>query len=590
MSILPKYARGSEHWAISYYEPSWDGSHAAVGLSPGGSEDAIIHFFDLNSGQELNESIDRALFGAVQWRPDGRSIYYNRLQKLGPNDSSIERETKSRVYLHTLGTDPDSDAAVFGYGVSPAITLKPEDIPIVVVYPGSSYAFGLVEHGVQNENTLYIAPLAAATGSKTAWRKLYDVDQDVTGFTVHGDDLYLQSHKGASRYKVLHVALSAPDIAHVDVVLPASDAVVRDLGAAKDALYVQLLDGGIGRLVRIPYGGQPESVALPFEGSIYLSSVDVRLPGLLLTMTCWTKAFKIYSYEPASKQIADTGLQPRGQFDDPADVESVEVKVKSYDGTMVPLSIVYKKGVKRDGSNPTILKGYGAYGINSDPGFDPRNLAWFEQGGVIAVAHIRGGGEYGEDWHLAGKGPTKPNTWKDFIACAEYLIQSKYTSSAELAIQGQSAGGITVGRSITERPDLFAVALDLVPVSDTLRVELSPNGPPNIAEFGTAKTEEGFKALYEMSAYEHVKQGAAYPAIMITTGFNDPRVASWQPGKLAARLQAATSSGKPVLLRVDYDAGHGFGSTKTQRETEMADEFSFALWQFGVAGFQPGKR
>src|SRR5262249_21383984 len=158
------------------------------------------------------------------------------------------------------------------------------------------------------------------------------------------------------------------------------------------------------------------------------------------------------------------------------------------DGTMIPLSIVYRKGVKLDGSNPTLLKAYGAYGITQEPGFDPKNLAWFDQGGVIAVAHVRGGGEYGEDWHVAGKGPTKPNTWKDFIACAEYLITSKYTSTAKLAIQGGSAGGITVGRSITDRPDLFAVALDLVPESDTLRSELTPTGPANIPEFGTVKT------------------------------------------------------------------------------------------------------
>jgi prolyl oligopeptidase len=314
------------------------------------------------------------------------------------------------------------------------------------------------------------------------------------------------------------------------------------------------------------------------------------VPGALLEMTTWTKAAQIYAYDPGSRQVSNTKLQPAGPFDAPADLESVEVKARSYDGTLIPLSIVYKKGLKLDGSNPTLLEGYGAYGISGDPFFDPRYLAWYERGGVFAVAHIRGGGEYGEDWHLAGKMLTKHNTWRDFIASAQYLIDQKYTTSAKLAIEGGSAGGITIGRSITERPDLFAAAIDAVPMSDAVRTEFTPNGPPNIPEFGTVKTEDGFKGLYEMSAYHHVKDGTAYPAVMVTTGFNDPRVISWEPGKMAARLQAATSSGKPILLRVDYDAGHGFGSTKTQREEEMADEMSFMLWQFGVPDFQAVKR
>src|SRR5439155_751187 len=192
-------------------------------------------------------------------------------------------------------------------------------------------------------------------------------------------------------------------------------------------------------------------------------------------------------------------------------------------------------------------------------------------------AHVRGGGEYGEDWHLAGKLLTKPNTWRDFIACAEYLIEHKYTAAARLAGDGGSAGGITIGRGITDRPDLFAAALDEVGMSDAVRVELSPNGPPNIPEFGSTKTADGFKGLYEMSAYHHVTDGTAYPAVLLTTGINDPRVTPWQPAKLAARLQAATSSGKPILLRVDYEAGHGIGSTKSQRQELLADQWSFLL-------------
>jgi prolyl oligopeptidase len=584
-----KYATpGGPHDAISYYAPSLDGRYVAFGVSPAGSEDAVLRVIDTQTGRETGDVIDRVQFGSPSWLPDGHSFVYNRLQKLGPDSAPTDRYLKSRAYLHVLGTGPDKDALVFGDGV-PGVQIVPTDIPFVVTPPGTSYAIGIIAHGVQNEVTAYAAPTKSLAGAEVPWKKLCDVQDDITGFDIYGDDVYLQSHKDASRFKVLHTKLSNPDVAHADVVLPPSEAVVRNIAAAEDALYVQELDGGLGRLVRIPYGRAPQTVALPFDGSLGLSATDQRVPGTLLDMASWTKAAKILAYDPATKQVTNTKLQPAGRFDDPADVESVEVKAPSYDGTLVPLSIVYKKGLKLDGSNPTLLEGYGAYGITLDPFFDPKLLAWFERGGVFAVAHVRGGGEYGEDWHLAGKLLNKPNTWKDFIACAEYLINHHYTSTPHLAIEGGSAGGITVGRSITERPDLFAAAIDAVPSSDMLRMENTPNGPPNIPEFGTVKNEDGFKALYEMSAYDHVKDGTAYPAVLVTTGFNDPRVISWQPGKMAARLQAATSSGKPVLLRVDYEAGHGFGSTKTQREVELADQMSFVLWQFGVEGFQPAQ-
>lgn len=521
--------------------------------------------------------------------PDGRSFVYNRLQKLTPSSAPTDRYLNSRAYLHVLGDNPDQDRLVFGSGVS-TVKVEPSDIPFVATSPGTPYALGIVAHGVRNENTLYVAPIEALSGATTPWKLICDVDDDVTGIDVHGSDLYLLSHHQASRYKVLHTKLTNPDVAHAEVVVPPSEAVIQNIAAANDALYVQELDGGIGRLFRLVYsGGKPAQIPLPFDGSVALSGTDQRIAGTLLELTTWTKAPKIYTYEATTETVTDTKLQPVGKFDEPTDLESVEVKAKSYDGTMVPLSIVYKKGLKLDGSNPTLLEGYGSYGITLDPYFDPRRIAWFERGGVFAVAHVRGGGEYGEDWHLAGKLLTKPNTWKDFIACAEYLINQKYTTKARLAIEGGSAGGITIGRSITERPDLFAVAIDAVPMSDVVRSEFTPNGPPNIPEFGTVKEADGFKALYEMSGYHHIKDGVAYPAVMVTTGFNDPRVVSWEPGKMAARLQAASSGGKPILLRVDYDAGHGIGSTKTQREEEQADEMSFALWQFGMPGFQAAK-
>ena len=232
----------------------------------------------------------------------------------------------------------------------------------------------------------------------------------------------------------------------------------------------------------------------------------------------------------------------------------------------MPLSIVHRKGLKLDGTNPTILYGYGAYGISQTPYFRPTWLPWFERGGVIAFAHVRGGGEYGEDWYKAGYQATKPNTWKDAIACAEWLIAQKYTSTPKLAIMGGSAGGIFVGRSITERPDLFGAAIDAVPGfrRDALGIRRR-TACPTFPSSARSRPRTGFKALYAMSPYHWVKDGTPYPAVLVTTGINDPRVDAWEAAKMAARLQAATSSGKPVLLRIDYDAGHGIGSTKKQR-------------------------
>jgi prolyl oligopeptidase len=315
-------------------------------------------------------------------------------------------------------------------------------------------------------------------------------------------------------------------------------------------------------------------------------SADPRLPGVFVRLTSWVKAPAVYAYDPRAKRFADTKLQPRGPLDEPADVEAVEVKVRAADGTLVPLSIIHKRGLKLDGSNPTLIHGYGSYGISQLPFFNPQLLAWYERGGVYAVAHVRGGGEYGEEWHRAGQKETKPNTWRDFISCAEYLVERRYTTPARLAGMGQSAGGILVGRAVTERPDLFGAAVISVGLTDMLRYETTANGVPNVPEFGSVRTPEGFKALHEMSAYHHVKDGAAYPAVLVTTGINDPRVEPWLPAKMAARLQAATSSGRPVLLRVDYNAGHGVGSTRRQFAEELADIMTFLLWQFGDPAFR----
>jgi len=575
------------HYSIDYYTPSPDGKLVAVGIAPGGSESAVLHVLDAATGKELGEHIDRAQFGAIAWLPNNRSFFYNRLRKLGPDEPRPSYYLNSRAYLHQLGNDPDKDAPVFGNGLSASISMGESDFPFIALPVGSKYALAVDAHGVQNELTIYAAKVVDVHDAAAPWRKIADVPDDSTGFDIHGDHLYLVTHHDAPRFKVVRLNLADGNFQTAEVVMAPSEAVVVGVGVAADAVYVQKLDGGIGRLFRIPFeGGAAKPVPLPFDGAIEELFVNAAEPGVYVRAASWTKSPVYLHYDPKTTQVADTKIVPPSPVDF-SGIESEEVKAKAADGTLVPLSIVHKRGLKLDGSHPTLLHGYGSYGITYDPGFDPASLAWLERGGVVAVAHIRGGGEYGEDWHNGGRKATKLNTITDFIACAQYLIEHKYTSPQHLAGEGTSAGGITIGGAITERPDLFGAALDNVGMSDDLRAELQVNGPANIPEFGTVKDEQDFHHLLSISGYHRIKDQTAYPAVLLTTGINDPRVDPWQMNKMTARLQAASSSGRPILLRVDYDAGHGgIGATRTQHTNLLTDQYSFLLWQLGDPDFQ----
>ena len=575
------------HSSLDYYAPSPDNKYVVAGISPAGSEASVIRIIDVATGKPLGDTIDRAQYASPSWLADGRLIY-SRLQKLGPDAPVTDKYQNQRVFLHTVGTDPDKDVALFGAGVSPLAKLEPVELAVAGVPPGSKWAVAAAVNGVQREIRLFVAPVASLDGANTPWVKVTERSDEVTDFTMQGDDLYLLSHKGASRFKVLKTSLAKPSVATAEVVIAPSAAVVTGLAAGNDAIYVRKMNAGMSELWRLPRGAKSaEKIALPYTGDIETLNVDPRRRDAIIDLGGWTHAGGFYVYDPAARKLVDTKLQPQGPYDNPPDLVSREVMAKAADGTMVPMSIVHRKGLAMDASNPTILYGYGAYGISQTPFFRPTWLPWFDRGGVLAVAHVRGGGEYGEDWYKAGYKATKPNTWRDAIACAEWLIANKVTSTPKLSIMGGSAGGIFVGRSITERPDLFGAAVNQVPVSDTVRAETTSNGIPNIPEFGSVKTEEGFKALLAMSAYHNVKDGVKYPAMLLTTGINDPRVDAWEAAKMAARLQAASTSAKPILLRIDYEAGHGFGTTKKQAYEERADTFAFLFREAGVKPFAP---
>ncbi|TMG82732.1 MAG: hypothetical protein E6H78_14020 [Betaproteobacteria bacterium] len=470
-----------KHNAIDYFAASPDNKYVAYGISIGGSEESVLHVIDMATGKDTSDVIDRANFGSPSWLADGR-LLYNRLQKLAPNAPVTEKYVNSRAYVHTLGTNPDDDVPLLGAGLAPAVAMEPGEYPIVANPIGSKYLIGLVINGVQNEFKLYVSSVASMAGDKTPWVKVVDNADEVTAFDVMGDSLYLLTHKNASRFKVMRASLSKPDFAAAALVVPPSEAVVTGIAAAHDALYVRRMNGGVSDFLKVGHapGAKPALIKLPYPGDVDGLTTDARRAGAVFNLGGWTRFGGYFAYDAKSGKVTDTGIQPQGKYDNPPNLVSTEVKVKAKDGTLVPLSIVHKKGIKLDGSNPTILYGYGAYGISTTPFYRPTFLPWFNRGGVFAVAHVRGGGEYGEDWHKAGYKLTKANTWNDAIACAQWLVAHKYTSSPKLAIMGGSAGGIFVGRSITERPELFGAAIDEVPVSDTLRAEFSSNGVPNI--------------------------------------------------------------------------------------------------------------
>lgn len=582
-------ADGSPH-AIEFFQASNNGKFVAYAVSAGGSEEAVIHVMDVATGKDVMAPIDRAHYSYVAWLPDDSGFFYMRLQALAKDAPETDKYQHASAFFHRM--KGGADVAVVTAGTDTHLKIAAAEMPVVMPVVGTGWTVAIPANGVENEIDLYAAPTAKALDPKLKWRKLVGRESQVTGFAIHGDDLYLLTHLNASRYKVIRTSVSHPDLQMPDVVVAPGEEVVDHIAAAKDGLYIQSRDATVGKLYRLAYAkdAQPELVRLPAAGAVRIVDADLTRAGVVVAIDSWTHDEAFYAVAGNGGAVTDTGLQQAGKYGAPADLVAEEVRVKSHDGLEIPLSIVHRKDMKLDGSNPLILEAYGAYGVVDNPGYAPRELAWYELGGVYATCHVRGGGIYGENWHLAGKQLSKPNTWKDTIACGEWLVKNGYTSSAKMGLDGGSAGGITVGRAITERPDLFAVAMPEVGVLNAVRAETSANGVPNIPEFGTVKDKQQFNGLLEMDAFHHVQDGVKYPATLLTTGINDPRVPAWESMKMAARLQAATTSGKPVLLRIQYDGGHGIGSTKKQRQELAADRWSFMLWQFGDARFQPAAK
>ena len=564
--------------------PSIDGRFVAMGFSAKGAEYSEIRILDVDEGKLLPESFYPS-YGPIGWTMDSKYLFYDAGSTSDTKSLEIEQNRKTK--LHKVGTDFAGDADFFSNKSYPGLGIQPKEFPFASVdesYP--DYVFGQV-YTVQNEMKVFYAPASGLTSGKLAWGVLCKPSDDlVRGMVFQGDRVYAVTHAGAPRYKVVRTSVKHPDWAHAETVLPEAKDSVQSITKSKDYLFVAYSNGIVGRLVRYEFAtGKASEVALPASGTLSVTCPDFRTNRCIVTLTSWTSPTTLYDLDGEkgafTKSIFNTDVTYPG-FDT---LVAEEVEVPGHDGTPIPLSIIHKKGLPLDGSASCILEGYGAYGISYDPSFSVRRSVAL-RGVVLAYAHVRGGSEKGEAWYKAGYKATKPNTWLDFISCAEYLVKKGYTSPAHLAGTGTSAGGILISRAITSRPDLFAAAVCNVGDANAMRMEFSPNGPVNTPEFGTVKDPAECAALYEMDGVQHVRPGTKYPAVLCVAGWNDPRVIAWEPGKFAAALQNASTSGKPVFLKVNYDNGH-FTEEKVVTFRNFAAQDAFMLWQTGHKDFQP---
>lgn len=581
--VLVDPAAGATPGAINYFLPSWDGRYVAYGISSGGSENASLHILEVTTGRPVGQPIPRAMgwgLTPVAWTPDSRSVVFNLLPQLPPGAPAADTFKDSGVYSLEVAAG-SAPQLVFSDQSLPLLDLDRLDYASLQFSPDSRWVVASVNDTTDAQYKLFLAPVTDLGRPNARWRQIAAVADGVRSIVLKGDDLFMLTHNNAPGFRIAKLRLTAGMFKDATPFLPEQRGVLVEMSAGSDALYAGVRDAFDTHIVRIPYtGGEVEQVELPGNGSANLASDDAhQRSGLLVAIQSWTDSTRLFSWDPVSRKAIDTGIMPVGSFNRLPDIEVTKVMVPSHDGTQVPLTILARRNVRKDGSNPTILYGYGAYGLTTDPVFNPTLAAWLARGGIYAIAGVRGGGEFGRAWHVAGAKATKPNTWKDGIACAEYLIANGYTSAAKLGAVGVSAGGIFAGRMLTSRPDLFRAIVIQVGVTDTLRSEFSANGATNVSEFGTVTNEQEFRALKEMSTYDHIVRGTRYPAVLLTHGMNDPRVDVWASLKTGARLQQATASGRPVLLRLEREAGHGVGSTRNQRLEEYADIYSFLLWQ-----------
>ena len=589
----PNKASSKGSIAVDFFVPSFGGTYVAAALSENGSEDSAAHVFEVSTGKELTDVVPRVNFatagGSIAWKADNSGFYYTRYpqgNERPPEDANFYQQ----VYFHKLGTDPKQDTYVIG-----------KDFPRIAE----------IQLHTSDDGRWLLAAVSNGDGGQYA-HYVMDVDGHWTQITHFEDGivsaqfgpgerggdaaLYLLSRKNAPRGQILRLPLAHPDLSQAKVIVPqtsggpeeADRASIERFVPTPGYLYVIDIMGGPSR-VRV-FNGKGEPLPAPPLPAICSVGQVVPIGGgdVLFRLNTYLEPSAWYHFDPVAGKTTRTALFQTSpvSYDD---AEVVRAFATSKDGTRVPLVIIRKEGTKLDGTHPVLMTGYGGYGISTQPYFlGSFARIWLDQGGVYVDTNIRGGAEYGEEWHLAGNLTHKQNVFDDFIACGQYVIDQHYTTPAHLAIIGGSNGGLLMGAAFTQRPDLFRAVVSFVGIYDMLRVELDPNGAFNVTEFGTVKDPDQFKALYAYSPYHHVKDGTAYPAILMPTGENDHRVNPMQSRKMIARLQAANSSDHPILLRTSSTSGHGIGTSLDEAIEENADVFSFLFDQLQMK-YAPAK-
>ncbi|MBU0984927.1 MAG: prolyl oligopeptidase family serine peptidase [candidate division Zixibacteria bacterium] len=566
--------------AMDFYVPSHDGKLVAVCLSHHGSERGDLHIYRTDDGTALDDVVTRTngptAGGDVAWLPDNSGFFYARYPHEGERPEE-DLDFYQQIYFHKLGTPNSEDTYILG-----------KDFPRIAE----------IELEASDDGSLFLAAVANGDGGEFAhylrlpsgeWKQVTHHRDGIPSVVFAPDNsLWMVSYANTMRGRILRLAPGKTSLATARLIVPESDATIKSFLPTRRLLYVIDMIGGPRRVRIFNHKGEAQE-AMPFPP---MSSVWSLLPtgddDILLQFGTYLRPTAWYRYSPYGPEYERTQLYETIPVEF-ADIEVVREAATSKDGTLIPINIMKPRGIELDGTNPTILYGYGGYGISQSPSCRASRRLWFDQGGVYVVANIRGGGEFGEGWHRMGNLTRKQNVFDDFIACAEYLIDEGYTNPSKLAIEGGSNGGLLMGAALTQRPELFRAVSSRAGIYDMLRVELDPNGEFNVTEFGTVNDPDQFAALYAYSPYHRVVDGTAYPAVMFTTGEHDGRVNPNQSRKMTARLQAATSSGYPILLRTSSSSGHGQGTSLSESIATQADVYAFLLDQLGLT-FKPGQQ
>jgi prolyl oligopeptidase len=581
---IRKYKNYEKNHIINYIKPNWEGSKVAISISKIGNEISKIIILDTKTNKILPYEYDNAApasVGGIYWLSDNMSFVCSYLPYTDPSDENFWLDT--RTYLYKVGEEKGKD--IFSKNNNPELSIDIEDFP--VVYNSSeedTYLFGQIAGEADNLN-LYYTKESNVYAKKTTWKLLASEREKITQYVIDGDSILYMTSKNASNFKICKTSIKNPNFESPKVLVDEQpESVITNFEITKDGLFYVLVKNGVEAQLFYSNSNESKEIRMPFtSGKISLGVSQTNDSDMLwISIRGWTKPTTTYIYNVNKDTFKEMNFNDASIPEGFENFIAEEIEIPSHDGTMLPVSLIYNEGLKKDGTNRVLFYGYGAYGASSQPFFSTDFLLWAKEGGMIVIPHVRGGGEKGDAWHKAGMKTTKPNTWKDLIATAEYMINENYTTPERTAIWGVSAAGIMLGRAITERPDLFKVMIGMAPAMNMMRSEFQPNGLNSIKEFGTVKDSLEFRALLEMDSFHQIKKGEKYPAVLILTGLKDSRVVAWDPAKFIAKMLDYSASTAPILFLVDSDTGHGgMGSTQSKFQIDHADAFSFALWQTG---------